>query len=76
MRQGNDLEVVTAPNNDADDEIGQNCKEKNQSFLSRLKTCRLRQQPHPDNPVDGFDFFDIDGLEQIHNGVAKSGVAL
>ncbi|MFA5625663.1 MAG: hypothetical protein WC966_11515 [Bradymonadales bacterium] len=28
MRQGNDLEVVTAPNDTADDEIGQNCKEK------------------------------------------------
>ncbi|MGI5830329.1 MAG: hypothetical protein ACOX8U_09210 [Bradymonadia bacterium] len=28
MRQGNDLEVVTAPNDAADDEIGQNCKEK------------------------------------------------
>ncbi|MFA5625749.1 MAG: hypothetical protein WC966_11970 [Bradymonadales bacterium] len=26
MRQGNDLELVTAPNDD--DEIGQNCKEK------------------------------------------------
>jgi uncharacterized protein YaiI (UPF0178 family) len=28
VRQGNDLEVVTAPNDAADDEIGQNCKEK------------------------------------------------
>ncbi|MFA5623591.1 MAG: hypothetical protein WC966_00845 [Bradymonadales bacterium] len=28
MRRGNDLEVVTAPNDAADDEIGQNCKEK------------------------------------------------
>ncbi len=46
MRQGNDLEVVTAPSDAADDEIGQNGKEKrvpnakfgavsplNQSFL-------------------------------------------
>ncbi|MFA5625562.1 MAG: hypothetical protein WC966_10995 [Bradymonadales bacterium] len=28
MRQGNDLKVVTAPNDAANDEIGQNCKEK------------------------------------------------
>ncbi|MFA5623717.1 MAG: hypothetical protein WC966_01485 [Bradymonadales bacterium] len=48
MRQGNDLEVVTAPNDAADDEIGQNGKEKlapralalvapkNQSFPKRF----------------------------------------
>ncbi|MFA5624121.1 MAG: hypothetical protein WC966_03550 [Bradymonadales bacterium] len=42
MRQRNDLKVVTAPNDAADDETCQNCKEKrvsrakapnNQSFL-------------------------------------------
>ncbi|MFA5625857.1 MAG: hypothetical protein WC966_12545 [Bradymonadales bacterium] len=27
MRQGSDLEVVTAPNDEVDDEIGQNGKE-------------------------------------------------
>jgi|GEM_PF-2090116 hypothetical protein len=28
VRQGSDLKVVTAPNDAADDEIGQNCKER------------------------------------------------
>ncbi|MFA5625617.1 MAG: hypothetical protein WC966_11275 [Bradymonadales bacterium] len=34
MRQGNDLEVVTAPKDAADDEIGQNCKEKKDECLA------------------------------------------